>query len=76
VPCVYSQEVVRAADASCEAASDGSLNCHGYGSLVSVTATFGMAAAGWVINQMASGKVPNTSKMRYNARLRSAHNVD
>ncbi|MFM2238679.1 MAG: hypothetical protein RJA69_53 [Pseudomonadota bacterium] len=76
VPCVYSQEVVRAADASCEAASDGSLNCHGYGSLVSVTATFGMAAAGWVINQMASGKVPNTSKMRYNARLRSTHNVD
>jgi tRNA A37 threonylcarbamoyladenosine dehydratase len=28
----------------CEA--DGSLNCHGYGSSVTVTASFGMAAAG------------------------------
>jgi tRNA threonylcarbamoyladenosine dehydratase len=34
-------------DAMCEItqASDGSLNCHGYGSSVSVTATFGMVAA-------------------------------
>ena len=28
------------------ARSDGSLNCHGYGSSVTVTATFGMVAAG------------------------------
>jgi tRNA A37 threonylcarbamoyladenosine dehydratase len=76
LPCVFSQEAVRAADASCEASTDGSLNCHGYGSLVSVTATFGMAAAGWVLNQLASGEVSHASKMRYNARLRSAHNVD
>lgn len=34
--------------------SDGSLNCHGYGSAVSVTSTFGMCAAGWVINKIAA----------------------
>lgn len=33
--------------------TDGSLNCHGYGSLVTVTATFGMCAAGWVLNKIA-----------------------
>ncbi len=31
-------------------ATDGSLNCHGYGSSVSVTATFGMVAAGEALN--------------------------
>jgi tRNA A37 threonylcarbamoyladenosine dehydratase len=70
--CVYSLEAVRQADASCELATDGSLNCHGYGSMVSVTATFGMAAAGWVVNQLASGVMSNAAKMRYTARLRSA----
>ena len=29
--------------------SDGSLNCHGYGSVVTVTSTFGICAAGWVL---------------------------
>ena len=29
------------------------LNCHGYGSLVSVTSTFGMCAASWVFNKIA-----------------------
>ena len=33
--------------------SDGSLNCHGYGSVVTITATFGMCAAGWVLNKIA-----------------------
>ena len=75
VPCVYSLEPVRQADASCDVATDGSLNCHGYGSLVSVTATFGMAAAGWVLNQLSAGDVSNAAKMRYNARLRSAANA-
>ncbi len=43
--CVFSRESVAApADDSC--ASDGSLNCHGYGSTVTVTATFGLVAAG------------------------------
>jgi tRNA threonylcarbamoyladenosine dehydratase len=31
---------------------DNSLNCHGYGSTVVVTASFGMAAAGEVIAQL------------------------
>ena len=35
-----------AADASAAGATDGSLNCAGYGSSVTVTATFGMVAAG------------------------------
>ncbi|MBK5203918.1 MAG: tRNA threonylcarbamoyladenosine dehydratase [Polaromonas sp.] len=35
------------------AQSDGSLNCHGYGSVVSVTSTFGLCAAGWVLNKIA-----------------------
>lgn len=33
--------------------TDGSLNCHGYGSTVSVTSTFGMCAASWVLNKIA-----------------------
>jgi tRNA A37 threonylcarbamoyladenosine dehydratase len=32
--------------------SDGTLNCSGYGSLVTVTATFGQCAAGWVMNEI------------------------
>ena len=32
--------------------NDGSLNCHGYGSSVTVTATFGMVAAGEAIAQL------------------------
>jgi tRNA A37 threonylcarbamoyladenosine dehydratase len=56
VMCVFSREAVAAPDASCaiEGASDGSLNCHGYGSVVSVTASFGLCAAGWVVNTVAS----------------------
>ncbi|MBC7718404.1 MAG: tRNA threonylcarbamoyladenosine dehydratase [Chitinophagaceae bacterium] len=33
--------------------SDGSLNCHGYGSVVSVTSTFGICAAGWLLFKIA-----------------------
>jgi tRNA A37 threonylcarbamoyladenosine dehydratase len=36
-------------------AHDSSLNCHGYGSVVSVTSTFGLVAAGWVLDQIAAG---------------------
>ena len=36
-----------------DATSDGSLNCHGYGSVVSVTATFGLCAAGWLLGKIA-----------------------
>jgi tRNA threonylcarbamoyladenosine dehydratase len=54
VSCVFSREPVKAADPSCAIAStDGTLNCHGYGSMVSVTATFGQCAAGWVLNHIA-----------------------
>jgi tRNA A37 threonylcarbamoyladenosine dehydratase len=52
IACVFSREAVSPPDASCAVAGDGSLNCSGYGSLVSVTATFGQCAAGWVLNQI------------------------
>lgn len=54
VRCVFSREPVQAVDPSCAIESDGSLNCHGYGSMVSVTATFGQCAAGWVLNEIAN----------------------
>ncbi len=34
------------------ARTDSTLNCHGYGSLVTVTATFGLCAAGWVMDKL------------------------
>ena len=56
ISCVFSKESVAPADASCEIEgdTDGSLNCHGYGSVVSVTATFGQCAAGWVIDKISA----------------------
>ena len=54
IACVFSREAVAPPDASCAIEGDGSLNCHGYGSVVSVTATFGQCAAGWALNQIAS----------------------
>lgn len=53
VTCVFSPEAVAPPDASCATSGDGSLNCHGYGSLVTVTATFGLCAAGNILNQLA-----------------------
>lgn len=54
--CVFSREAVAQPDASCDIeGGDGSLNCHGYGSVVAVTATFGQCAAGWVIDRLAQG---------------------
>jgi tRNA A37 threonylcarbamoyladenosine dehydratase len=52
ITCVFSPETVAPPDASCAIDGDGSLNCHGYGSVVSVTATFGQCAAGWVMNEI------------------------
>ncbi len=52
VACVFSRTPVAAPAAAAakedgsDPVSDGSLNCHGYGSSVAVTATFGMVAAG------------------------------
>jgi tRNA threonylcarbamoyladenosine dehydratase len=54
--CVFSREAVAPPDASCEIETDGSLNCHGYGSVVSVTATFGQCAAGWILDRLATTK--------------------
>ncbi len=56
IACVYSSEPVQAADPSCAVQQDSTLNCHGYGSVVAVTATFGLCAAGWVIDRIASAK--------------------
>jgi len=64
VTCVFSRESVMQPDPQCaietaattsSEASDGSLNCHGYGSVVSVTSTFGVCAAGWLLDKIASG---------------------
>jgi tRNA A37 threonylcarbamoyladenosine dehydratase len=46
VPCVFSREAVArpAGEKACDVA--GNLSCHGYGSSVAVTATFGFVAAG------------------------------
>lgn len=55
VACVFSREAVAPPDASCAIdGADGTLNCHGYGSVVAVTATFGQCAAGWVLDQIAA----------------------
>lgn len=58
VACVFSRESVAPPDASCAVQGDGSLNCSGYGSVVSVTATFGQCAAGWVFDQISSRALP------------------
>jgi tRNA A37 threonylcarbamoyladenosine dehydratase len=58
--CVFSREAVARPDAAaCGAdapAVDGSLNCHGYGSSVVVTATFGMVAAGELMQWIAAAE--------------------
>ncbi|MFE1572911.1 tRNA threonylcarbamoyladenosine dehydratase [Comamonas odontotermitis] len=56
VPCIFSKEAVAGPDPSCAVDGDGSLNCHGYGSSVAVTATFGMCAAGWIMEKLAFSK--------------------
>lgn len=56
IACVFSKEAVAPPHASCAVPEgDGTLNCHGYGSSVAVTATFGQCAAGWVLDEL-SGK--------------------
>ena len=62
VTCVFSREAVAPPDASCSIeGGDGSLNCHGYGSVVAVTATFGQCAAGWVLDQLARKTGPQAN---------------
>jgi tRNA threonylcarbamoyladenosine dehydratase len=58
VRCVFSREAVAPPELGCTldaSGGDGSLNCHGYGSSVTVTATFGMVAAGEAVTQIVSG---------------------
>lgn len=57
VTCVFSREAVMSPDPSCALEGDGSLNCHGYGSVVSVTATFGQCAAGWILDQTSKSRL-------------------
>lgn len=63
VPCVFSREAVLSPIASVcglghqpSEDRDNSLNCHGYGSVVAVTATFGMVAAGHLLSCLAKAK--------------------
>lgn len=61
--CVFSREPVMPPDAHCDSGNDSSLNCHGYGSVVSVTATFGQCAAGWILDQTSNGR-SNEAKIK------------
>lgn len=60
VMCVFSKEEVfnhnlnSSPETNRSLSSDHSLNCHGYGSTVSVTATFGFSAMGWLLDKIAS----------------------
>lgn len=53
--CVYSNEPISLPERNCTYENDGTLNCHGYGSLVTVTATFGQHAAGVILNNLSMG---------------------
>jgi len=54
ITCVFSREEVLPPQDACDAdqTGDGSLNCHGYGSSVTVTATFGLVGAAQVIKRV------------------------
>jgi len=51
ITCVHSSEPVRMPDGACDV--EANLACHGYGSSVAVTATFGMVAAGCALESAA-----------------------
>ncbi|HSQ71314.1 MAG TPA: tRNA threonylcarbamoyladenosine dehydratase [Rubrivivax sp.] len=73
VRCVYSRESVSLPQAACDtgaadagaAVVDGSLSCHGYGSSVMVTATFGMVAAAQALDALwaPSGRATEKSRL-------------
>jgi tRNA threonylcarbamoyladenosine dehydratase len=55
VHCVFSKEAVLQPDRTADiGTTDNTLNCSGYGSVVSVTATFGQCAAGWALDKLAN----------------------
>ena len=58
ISCVFSREAVAKPVVGVNVTGgdrqiDAGLNCHGYGSVVSVTSTFGICAAGWVLDKIA-----------------------
>lgn len=61
--CVYSREPVQRPDLACEDGAapqaGGGLACHGYGSSVTVTATFGMVAAAEAIERLCATPGPH-----------------
>ena len=54
VQAVFSKEKVVMPSSSQDHSRDNTLNCHGYGSVVTVTATFGNCAAAWALNELAA----------------------
>jgi tRNA A37 threonylcarbamoyladenosine dehydratase len=52
VPCVWSDEPQAAPAGTCGPGPEGSLNCAGFGACMPVTASFGLAAAGYVIDRI------------------------
>ena len=54
VPCVWSDEPQAAPAGACGPRPEGSLNCAGFGACMPVTASFGLAAAGYVIDRIVS----------------------
>lgn len=60
VPSVWSDEPQLVPPGSCDQTASGSLNCGGYGACMPVTASFGLAAAGYVIDRLvgAQGSEP------------------
>jgi len=58
ITAVFSREPVTRPQACDTPQTDSSLNCHGYGSTVTVTATFGLIAAGWLLNRIAQDPAP------------------
>ena len=59
VNCIFSKEAVKQpakpiTNLGGVETSDNTLNCHGYGSVVTVTATFGQCAAGWALDKLAN----------------------
>jgi len=63
VRCVFSRESVAPPAELCDAvpAGDGTLNCQGYGSSVTVTATFGLVAAGEALAQLMADQPRQTT---------------
>ena len=62
VPCVWSDEPQTRPVDDCDVSVEGSLNCAGFGACMPVTATFGLVAAGHVIERIASDETGLASR--------------